>query len=156
MDPAATQSVASYLDALAARTPAPASGSGAALTGAIAAALAALAARFSGDEASAARLDDLLGRLLRLADDDTKAYTAFMRTRSHADRDRPSAATPIADVAPPENAPARAWAYVHVLLPLLAVLAYPVTCVVVNDVTVTNGATRIRTEPAAAVAVARR
>ena len=60
-----------------------------------------------------------------------------------ADRDRPSAATPIVDPAPPEDAPARAWAYVHVLLPLFAVLAYPVTCVVVL---LTGG---VRAEPIA-------
>jgi len=77
-----------YLDALGARTPAPASGSGAAVTGAIAAALAELAARFSDDHETAERLVELRGRLLGLADEDAEAYTAFMRTRSEEDRDR--------------------------------------------------------------------
>jgi formiminotetrahydrofolate cyclodeaminase len=80
--------VANYLDALGARTPAPASGSGAALTGAIAAALAELAARFSDDGAATARLVELRARLVALADDDAEAYTAFMRTRSDTDRSR--------------------------------------------------------------------
>jgi methenyltetrahydrofolate cyclohydrolase len=83
-----SETVRSYLDALGARTPAPASGSGAGLTGAIAAALAELAARFSDDGATAARLVELRARLVALADDDAEAYTAFMRTRSDADRDR--------------------------------------------------------------------
>jgi len=48
-----------------------------------------------------------------------------------ADHDRPSAAAPMVYAEPPEDAPVRAWAYVHVLLPLLAVLAYPIACVAV-------------------------
>jgi formiminotetrahydrofolate cyclodeaminase len=80
--------VGSYLDALGARTPAPASGSGAAVTGAIGAALAELAARFSDDGEAAARLVELRTRLLELAGEDAEAYTAFMRTRSAEDRDR--------------------------------------------------------------------
>jgi formiminotetrahydrofolate cyclodeaminase len=83
-----SQTVRSYLDALGARTPAPASGSGAALTGAIAAALAELAARFSDDGAAAERLVELRARLAALADEDAAAYTAFMRTKSDADRSR--------------------------------------------------------------------
>jgi formiminotetrahydrofolate cyclodeaminase len=83
-----SDTLTSYLDALGARTPAPASGSGAAVTGAIAAALAELAARFSDEPEAAAQLVDLRGQLLELADEDEEAYTAFMRTRSDADRDR--------------------------------------------------------------------
>jgi formiminotetrahydrofolate cyclodeaminase len=77
-----------YLDALGARTPAPASGSGAAMTGAIGAALAELAARFSDEDETASRLVELRARLVELADEDAEAYTAFMRTRSDEDRDR--------------------------------------------------------------------
>ena len=77
-----------YLDALGARTPAPASGSGAAIAGAIAAALAELAARFSDDEAGVEEARELRARLAALADEDAEAYTAFMRTRSDADRRR--------------------------------------------------------------------
>ncbi len=83
-----SDSVVNYLDALGARTPAPASGSGAAVTGAIAAALAELAARFSDDGAAAARLVELRARLVALAGDDADAYTAFVHTRSDADRSR--------------------------------------------------------------------
>ncbi len=88
MPPAAEHTVADYLAALAARTPAPASGSGAALTGAIAAALAGLAARFSDEDGTAGQLDELRDRLTVLADEDARAYTAFMQTKSDADRDR--------------------------------------------------------------------
>jgi formiminotetrahydrofolate cyclodeaminase len=86
--PAREETVGSYLDALGARTPAPASGSGAAVTGAIGAALAELAARFSDEREAADRLVDLRTRLLELADEDAEAYTAFMRTKSEEDRDR--------------------------------------------------------------------
>lgn len=81
-------SLQGYLDALGARTPAPASGSGAAVTGAIGAALAELAARFSDERAAADRLVELRTRLLELAHEDAAAYTDFMRTRSAEDRDR--------------------------------------------------------------------
>ena len=67
-----------YLDALGARTPAPASGSGAAVAGAIAASLAELAARFSDEREAAGRLVELRTRLVELADEDAEAYTAFM------------------------------------------------------------------------------
>jgi len=77
-----------YLDALGARTPAPASGSGAAVAGAIGAALAELAARFSDEREAAERLVELRTRLVELADADAEAYTAFMRTKSAEDRDR--------------------------------------------------------------------
>lgn len=81
-------SLQAYLDALGARTPAPASGSGAAVAGAIGAALAELAARFSDERETAARLVELRARLVELADEDAAAYTAFMRTKSREDRDR--------------------------------------------------------------------
>jgi formiminotetrahydrofolate cyclodeaminase len=88
VQPAAEQTIASYLDELGARTPAPASGSGAALTGAIAAALAELAARFSDEREAAARLEELRAQLAALADEDAAAYTAFTRTKSDDARDR--------------------------------------------------------------------
>ncbi len=83
-----TDSLSGYLDALGARTPAPASGSGASVAGAIGAALAELAARFSDEEEVAERLVGLRSRLLELGDEDSAAYTDFMRTKSDADRDR--------------------------------------------------------------------
>jgi formiminotetrahydrofolate cyclodeaminase len=85
---AAEHTIGSYLDALGARTPAPASGSGAAVTGALAAALAELAARFSDEREAAERLVELRTRLVELADEDAEAYSAYMRTRSDEDRDR--------------------------------------------------------------------
>ena len=81
-------SLQGYLDALGARTPAPASGSGAAVAGAIGAALAELAARFSDDDEVAGRLVELRARLLSLGDEDSASYADFMRTKSDADRDR--------------------------------------------------------------------
>ena len=80
--------VEGFLDSVGARTPTPASGTGAAATGAIAAARAELVARFGGDEPATAEAELLRARLLRLADEDAEAYAAFMATRSEADRDR--------------------------------------------------------------------
>jgi formiminotetrahydrofolate cyclodeaminase len=83
-----------------ARTPAPASGAGAAVTGAIAAALAELVARFGQDEPATAEAESLRARLLELADEDCEAYLAFMETRSDADRQRTiDVPTEIADAA---------------------------------------------------------
>jgi formiminotetrahydrofolate cyclodeaminase len=80
--------VGEFLDALGARTPAPASGAAAALTGAFAAALVELAARFADDEAAVTRAKALTARLTQLADEDTAAYTAFVKTRSEEARRR--------------------------------------------------------------------
>jgi methenyltetrahydrofolate cyclohydrolase len=85
---ASRSTLGDYLDALGARTPAPASGSGAAIAAAIAAALAELAARFSGEDEAAVEAQALRARLTTLADEDAAAYTDFMRTRSDKDRDR--------------------------------------------------------------------
>src|SRR5258708_35119431 len=72
------QRVGEFLAALGARTPAPASGSAAALTGALAAALAELAGRFAGDGDAVERAQKLGARLVELADEDAATYTAFM------------------------------------------------------------------------------
>ena len=80
--------VAELLAALGARTPAPASGAAAALTGALGAALVELAARFAGDDDAADRAKALVGRLADLADDDGAAYAAFMDDRTDASRQR--------------------------------------------------------------------
>jgi formiminotetrahydrofolate cyclodeaminase len=74
------------LAAIGERTPAPASGAATALTGALAAALAELAARYARDEADADRAHALVAELLRLADEDAAAYTAFMADRNDATR----------------------------------------------------------------------
>jgi formiminotetrahydrofolate cyclodeaminase len=80
--------VGELLAALGERTPAPASGAAAAVTGAFAASLVELAARFAGDESTVARAKALSTRLTQLADEDAAAYTAFLETRSEQARRR--------------------------------------------------------------------
>jgi formiminotetrahydrofolate cyclodeaminase len=82
------QPVGEFLAALGERTPTPASGGATALTGAVAAALVELAARFADDEAAVARAQALGSRLAQLADDDAEAYTAFLADRNDANRAR--------------------------------------------------------------------
>jgi formiminotetrahydrofolate cyclodeaminase len=77
-----------FLAALGEKTPAPASGAATAVTAAMAAALAELAARFAGDEETVGRAKSLSGRLAALADEDAAAYTAFMADRSDENRRR--------------------------------------------------------------------
>jgi formiminotetrahydrofolate cyclodeaminase len=74
------------LAAIGERTPAPASGAATALTAALAAALAGLAARFADDDAAAGRADELVAELLRLADEDSAVYAAFMADRNEQTR----------------------------------------------------------------------
>jgi formiminotetrahydrofolate cyclodeaminase len=80
--------VAELLDALGERTPSPASGAAIAVTGALAAATAELAARFAGDDDAVERAQDLRNRFIVLADDDANAYQAFMDDRSDENRSR--------------------------------------------------------------------
>jgi len=82
------QRIGDFLAALGERTPTPASGAATALTGALAAGLVELAARFAGDEEVALRAHVLAARLLELADEDAVAYTAFMAERSDGNRAR--------------------------------------------------------------------
>ena len=84
----ASLSIADLLDRLGEATPAPASGSAAALAGAMAAGLAELSAGVSGEEETARLAGGLRARLTRLADEDAEAYTAFMATRSDEARSR--------------------------------------------------------------------
>ena len=81
-------SVGGFLAALGERTPAPASGAAAALTGSFAASLVELAARFAEDEAAIARANALSRRLAQLADDDAAAYASFIATGSEEARRR--------------------------------------------------------------------
>jgi formiminotetrahydrofolate cyclodeaminase len=92
--------VAEFLAALGERTPAPASGAATALTGALAAALTELAARFAEDEEAVVRAKAATMRLVELADEDSEAYTAFMADRNAETRAR--------IVAVPEEIAARA------------------------------------------------
>jgi formiminotetrahydrofolate cyclodeaminase len=80
--------VGEFLAALGERTPTPASGGATALTGALAAALTELAARFAEDEAAVMRAQALRARLVQLADEDAAAYTAFMADRNDETRAR--------------------------------------------------------------------
>ena len=80
--------VGDLLAALAERTPAPASGAATALTGALAAALVELAARFARDDSVAGRAQALAARLTQLADADAEAYAEFVKTRSDEARRR--------------------------------------------------------------------
>jgi formiminotetrahydrofolate cyclodeaminase len=80
--------VGELLAALGARTPTPASGAATALTGALAAALTELAARFAGDDAAVMRAQVLTARLVELGDEDAAAYTAFMAERNVETRAR--------------------------------------------------------------------
>ena len=56
------------------------------ITGAFAAALVELAARFADDEAAVSRAKALSSRLTQLAEEDSAAYTAFMESRSEEAR----------------------------------------------------------------------
>ena len=80
--------VGEFLAALGERTPAPASGAATALTGAFAARLVELAARFAKDDAAVSRAQALSTRLTQLADEDAVAYTVFMETRTDEARRR--------------------------------------------------------------------
>ena len=80
--------VGEFLAALGERTPTPASGAATALTGALAAGLTELAARFAGDEDAVVRAKAAVTRLLELADEDADAYSAFMADRNEATRAR--------------------------------------------------------------------
>jgi formiminotetrahydrofolate cyclodeaminase len=80
--------IGEFLTALGERTPAPASGAATALSGAFAASLAELAARFAEDEDAVDRARTLALRLTQLADEDADAFTAFMETRSEEARRR--------------------------------------------------------------------
>jgi formiminotetrahydrofolate cyclodeaminase len=80
--------VGEFLTALGERTPAPASGAATAITGAFAARLVELAARFARDETALSSATALASRLAELADADADAYAAFMETRSDEARRR--------------------------------------------------------------------
>ena len=80
--------VGELLAALGERTPTPASGAATALTGAFAAALTELAARFAGDEEAIVSAKAAVTRFVELADEDGAAYAAFMADRSDENRAR--------------------------------------------------------------------
>jgi methenyltetrahydrofolate cyclohydrolase len=82
-----------FLDAVPARTPAPGGGAVAAVAVALAAGLAAMAARFAPDEwprraEVVGRAEELRARVEPLADSDAAAYSAFMAGRSPENLER--------------------------------------------------------------------
>jgi methenyltetrahydrofolate cyclohydrolase len=87
--------VRSFLDEVAARTPAPGGGAVAAMTAASAAALVSMAARFSDQDPLAKTGDELRARLTQLATDDAKAYTAVLTTKGEARREALRIATEV-------------------------------------------------------------
>lgn len=85
----------SFLDAVAARTAAPGGGAVAATTAASAAALVAMAARFADDDPLAVTADGLRADLVRLAEADAAAYTAYLAARGPARKAALLAATEV-------------------------------------------------------------
>lgn len=75
------------LDALASDRPAPAAGSAAAFTGAIAAAVCAKVAQFSGDGGSVAQAAALCRRLTLLADEDARVFASALSELERRDDD---------------------------------------------------------------------
>ncbi|MBA2740065.1 MAG: cyclodeaminase/cyclohydrolase family protein, partial [Nocardioidaceae bacterium] len=76
--PMLDQRVGALAEAVAARTPAPGAGAVTGLAAVLAAALAAMVARFSADDAAAAECDRLRRRLEPLGDEDAAAYEAYL------------------------------------------------------------------------------
>jgi formiminotetrahydrofolate cyclodeaminase len=87
--------VKSFLEKVAARTPAPGGGAVAAMTAASAAALVSMAARFSAAESVAVAGDELRARLVQLADDDAAAYTAVLAAKGAARKEALRVATEV-------------------------------------------------------------
>ena len=85
----------SFLDEVAARTPAPGGGAVAAMTAASAAALVSMAARFSSSEEIANAGDELRARLVQLAADDAAAYTAVLAAQGPARQEALRVATDV-------------------------------------------------------------
>ena len=75
-----------FLAAVAERSPAPGGGASSAVTLGIGAALAAMAARFAGEEDTAARADAVRERALELADEDAAAYAPVLSAPDAAAR----------------------------------------------------------------------
>jgi formiminotetrahydrofolate cyclodeaminase len=87
--------VKSFLEEVAARTPAPGGGAVAAMTAASAAALVSMAARFSSADSVASAGDELRARLVQLATDDAEAYTAVLASRGEARKEAMRVATEV-------------------------------------------------------------
>jgi formiminotetrahydrofolate cyclodeaminase len=91
-----SQSVAEFCETIAAETSAPGGGSVAAVTGAMAASLTAMAARFSKEQwedaaGAVAQAEALKARLLPLAEKDARAYESFLEARRLSEKIGPEA-----------------------------------------------------------------
>ena len=84
--------VDAFLDDLAARTPAPGGGAAAGVTCALAAALVGMAARFAGDDGTAARADALRGEAVELAEADLAAFGPVLEAMRSGPPERVAAA----------------------------------------------------------------
>src|SRR3954451_15082273 len=84
----AARTIDQFLQELGSATPAPAGGTATALAAAIGAALVELAAGVSQDAEALSHARVLRAELVRIADEDSEVYAAFLRTRSAADRAR--------------------------------------------------------------------
>jgi formiminotetrahydrofolate cyclodeaminase len=82
----AVSGIGSFLDAVAERSPAPGGGASCAVTLGIAAALAAMAARFAGDDDASVRADAVRARALELAEEDAAAYVPVLSAPDAATR----------------------------------------------------------------------
>jgi formiminotetrahydrofolate cyclodeaminase len=78
--------VADLIEKIGEKTPAPASGAATALTGALAAALAELSARFTADDEGIARARRLASELVQLGDEDAAAYAAYLADQNDETR----------------------------------------------------------------------
>jgi formiminotetrahydrofolate cyclodeaminase len=80
------QSLESFLDSVAAATPAPGGGSSAAVTAALAAALVEMAARIGSAEEAAKRASSLRAQALRLAEEELSSYAPVLEARTPDER----------------------------------------------------------------------
>ena len=90
-----SETTTGFLDAVAARTPAPGGGAGAAFACALAAALVEMAARFAELDEAAARAAALRAEVLRLREDDLAAYAPVLEALA-LPRDDPERAARVA------------------------------------------------------------
>jgi methenyltetrahydrofolate cyclohydrolase len=80
--------LADFVELVADRTPAPASGSALAVAAALAAALTEMTARFSDDEEATGEAAHLRRELIGLADADAEAYTTYLQAPGDLSRER--------------------------------------------------------------------
>ncbi len=80
------QSLEDFLDAVAAKTPAPGGGTSAAVTAALAAALVEMSARLASEDEAAKRASALRAQALRLGEEELSSYAPVLEAQTEADR----------------------------------------------------------------------